>query len=147
MVTHRVSSLPDVARAVAAVPADERHARAVTLVADVLDLLLDPAGVAGDVGSVLLDERRAPGTRRNTYGDLAGAVEALDVAGAAARATGDYAGYVGGFQSARAVAALAALVGGGAAPSVRALGDVAYEAAMAAGSDAAVLARLDNETV
>ncbi|MFC7753363.1 hypothetical protein [Tsukamurella soli] len=69
--THRISSLPALARAVDAVPASERHARAVAVVADALDLLVDPTGVAGDVGAVLLDERGTPGSRREAYRELA----------------------------------------------------------------------------
>ncbi|GAA4389682.1 hypothetical protein GCM10023147_16790 [Tsukamurella soli] len=143
--THRISSLPALARAVDAVPASERHARAVAVVADALDLLVDPTGVAGDVGAVLLDERGTPGSRREAYRELAAVADSLDAAAAAARVEGDYAGYLAGFQAARVVSALALLVAGGAAPSSAALADVVYEAVMVTGSDSAVLARLTAE--
>ncbi|WP_019203502.1 hypothetical protein [Tsukamurella sp. 1534] len=133
---HRSTSLPDLAETVAAVPPARRHAAGVSLVADSLDRAADPRLDAA--GEVLLDERRAPGSRRGEAERLAAAVESLDRAAQACRADGDHTGYILGFQSARAMSALYFLVrdGGDGLP------DVAYEAVMVCGATEPVLAEL-----
>lgn len=133
---HRSNSLPDLAEAVAAVPADQRHAAGVALVAGALDRAADPALDAA--GGVLLDERRAPGSRRSEADRLAAAADRLDREAHARRLDGDHTGYVLGFQSARVMAALHFLVrdGGGG------LADVAYEAVMVCGATEPVIAEL-----
>ncbi|KXP05550.1 hypothetical protein HWD35_04085 [Tsukamurella tyrosinosolvens] len=133
---HRSTSLPDLAEAVAAVPADRRHAAGLALVSGALDRAADPALDAA--GEVLLDERRAPGSRRGEADRLAAAVDRLDREAHARRRDGDHTGYILGFQSARVMAALHFLVrdGGGG------LADVAYEAVMVCGATEPVIAEL-----
>ncbi|TWS21408.1 hypothetical protein FK529_02055 [Tsukamurella asaccharolytica] len=133
---HRSTSLPDLAEAVAAVPADRRHAAGVALVAGALDRAADPA--LDPAGEVLLDERRAPGSRRAEAVRLAATVDQLDREAHARRQDGDHTGYILGFQSARVMAALHFLVrdGGGG------LADVAYEAVMVCGATEPVIAEL-----
>ncbi len=133
---HRSTSLPDLAEAVAAVPADQRHAAGVALVAGALDRAADPALDAA--GEVLLDERRAPGSRRGEADRLAAAADHLDREAHARRLDGDHTGYILGFQSARVLSALRFLVrdGGGG------LADVAYEAVMVCGATEPVIAEL-----
>lgn len=133
---HRSTSLPDLADAVAAVAADRRQAAAVTLVADALDRAADPR--LDDAGAVLLDERRAPGSRRNEAQRLAAAVDHLDRAAHECRVDGDHTGYVLGFQAARALSALHFLVRDGGAG----LAEVAYEAVMVCGATEPVIAEL-----
>ncbi len=133
---HRSTSLPDLADAVAAVPADRRHAAGVALVAGALDRAAGPAlDVAGEV---LLDERRAPGSRRGEADRLAAAAERCDRDAHARRLDGDHSGYVLGFQSARVLTALHFLVRDGGAG----LADVAYEAVMVCGATEPVIADL-----
>lgn len=133
---HRSTSLPGLAEAVAAVPAGLRHSAGVSLVGGALDRAADPGLDAA--GEVLLDERRAPGSRRGEADRLAAAAVALDRAAHARRLDGDHSGYVLGFQSARVLAALHFLVrdGGGG------LADVAYEAVMVCGATEPVIAEL-----
>lgn len=133
---HRSTSLPDLAEAVAAVPADRRHAAGLALVSGALDRAADPALDAA--GEVLLDERRAPGSRRGEADRLAAAVDRLDQEAHARRRDGDHTGYILSFQSARVMAALHFLVrdGGGG------LADVAYEAVMVCGATEPVIAEL-----
>ncbi|CAM3729942.1 MULTISPECIES: hypothetical protein [Tsukamurella] len=133
---HRSASLPDLAEAIAAVPADRRHTVALSVAADALDRTAD-ARLDG-TGTVLLDEMRAPGCRRGEAQRLAVAVDALDRDAHACRADGDHTGYVLGFQAARALSALHFLVRDGGAG----LADVAYEAVMVCGATEPVLAVL-----
>lgn len=133
---HRSASLPDLADAVAAVPPDRRHSTAVALVADALDRAADTR--LDEAGAVLLDERRAPGSRNGEAHRLAAAVDRIDAQAHACRADGDHTGYVLGFQAARAMSALHFLARDGGAG----LADVAYEAVMVCGATEPVLAVL-----
>ncbi|BDH56849.1 hypothetical protein MTP03_17880 [Tsukamurella sp. PLM1] len=133
---HRSNSLPDLAEAVAAVPADRRREAAITVVAGALDRAADPR--LDDAGAVLLDERRAPGSRGGEAHRLAAEVDQLDRAAHACRVDGDHTGYVLGFQSARALSALHFLVRDGGAG----LPDIAYEAVMVCGATEPVIADL-----
>ncbi|NMD56278.1 MULTISPECIES: hypothetical protein [Tsukamurella] len=133
---HRSTSLPDLADAVAAVPADQRHAAGVALIAGALDRAADPA--LDEAGDVLLDERRAPGSRRSAADALAAAADRFDRDAHARRLDGDHTGYILGFQSARVMAALHFLVRDGGAG----LTDVAYEAVMVWGATEPVIAEL-----
>lgn len=133
---HRSNSLPDLAEAVAAVAADRRHDAAVAVVAGALDRAADPR--LDDAGAVLLDERRAPGSRGGEAHRLAAGVDELDRAAHACRIDGDHTGYVLGFQAARALSALHFLVRDGGV----ALADIAYEAVMVCGATEPVIAEL-----
>lgn len=133
---HRSNSLPDLADAVAAVPAEHRHAAGVALVAGALDRAADPA--LDHAGEVLLDERRAPGSRRATADALAAAADRCDREAHARRLDGDQTGYILGFQSARVLTALYYLVRDGGVG----LADVAYEAVMVCGATEPVIAEL-----
>lgn len=133
---HRSNSLPDLAEAVAAVPADQRHAACVALVAGALDRAADPA--LDHAGELLLDERRAPGSRRASADELAAAADECDRQAHARRQDGDHTGYILGFQSARVLTALCFLVRDGGAG----LADVAYEAVMVCGATEPVIAEL-----
>lgn len=133
---HRSNNLPDLVEAMAGVPADRRHSAAVTVVAGALDRAADPR--LDDAGAVLLDERRAPGSRRGEAHRLAAAVDRLDRSAHDLRADGDHTGYVLGFQAARALSALHFLVRDGG----EALADVAYEAVMVCGATEPVIAEL-----
>lgn len=133
---HRSSSLPDLADAVAAVPAEERHTAALALVAGALDRVTDP--VLDSAGEILLDERRAPGSRAGSAATVAAAADRLDREAHARRLDGDHTGYVLGFQAARAMSALHVLVRDGGAG----LPDVAYEAVMVCGAAEPVIAEL-----
>ncbi|WP_461165415.1 hypothetical protein [Tsukamurella serpentis] len=122
--------------AVAAVAPDRRHAAAVTVVAGALDRASDPR--LDDAGAVLLDERRAPGSRRSSAHRLATAVDELDRAAHTCRADGDHTGYILTFQAARAMSALHFLVRDGG----QGLADIAYEAVMVCGAAEPVIAEL-----
>ncbi|BDD83204.1 hypothetical protein TPB0596_29670 [Tsukamurella pulmonis] len=133
---HRSNSLPDLTEAVAAVPAEHRHAAGVALVAGALDRAADPA--LDHTGEILLDERRAPGSRRGAADSLAAAARDFDSYAHARRLDGDHTGYILGFQSARVLSALYFLVRDGGVG----LADVAYEAVMVCGATEPVIADL-----
>ncbi|TWS25226.1 hypothetical protein FK268_08455 [Tsukamurella sputi] len=133
---HRSNSLPDLADAAAAVPAERRHAAGVALVASALDRAADPA--LDHAGEILLDERRAPGSRRATADALAAGADRCDREAHARRLDGDHTGYILGFQSARVLTALYFLVRDGGVG----LADVAYEAVMVCGATEPVIAEL-----
>lgn len=133
---HRSTSLPDLAETVAAVHPARRRAVAHALVVESFDRAGDPRLDAA--GEILLDERRAPGSRRAEADRLGRQIDELDRAANSSRLDGDHAGYVVGFQAARALSALLFLVRDGA----EGLADIAYEAVMVCGATEPVLAEL-----